>query len=553
MQARSNKSHGTALLFLLTLLGVFSAALARADAPTYSVSLDGGSASPDPICAGMAASATISGNLEVNGANQEYQESGDQWSWSASVTGYAPNKSTGFSSVPGGVTPPSVGASSGGSSTTVTASATTSTSPGYYQITVSGSDSFNVTYSDGTHPPSTSSQSQSGTTTLEITVVTLGGIQYKDPTNGWSSFSGTLYALKGTSLQLKALPIPSDASFPGGEPIWSGTTGASGAGATISATLNNISSSVSSPGTITATCGGTATGSAVVYDLTPQVTPTDTSVPNHSSTLIGVGEIVNVSYSTNPTGVTSGEIGNLNLVSSAGGTFTAGTGNSEGTGTYTAGATGGGVTFTLSITSGISSGASRTVSRVIIAPTLGYLILSDGRTFHGQNLISVGIYAYYAVNPNNVSLQYVELRETDVPASASGLLSNLNGIYHYTGTTSPDTDTPWYQLNFDAGNHEWDSNPEFDQAGFKHVITQADITNYPPNGYGAGTVAWQIPWNFQVTDTGVPNSALINDVLQQGTTDSSGNATISKGGITRTANVDSGYVGPFGNPNDPLW
>jgi hypothetical protein len=223
---------------------------------------------------------------------------------------------------------------------------------------------------------------------------------------------------------------------------------------------------------------------------------------------------------------------------------------SAGSGTYVAGATGGGVTLTLSITSGISSPASRTISKVIIAPTLGYEILSDGRTYHNQGTDSVGFYAYFAVNPNNVSFQYVEMRETDCkPSTATGFLAVYANTYHMGGANPVVSD--FFPLTFSALQGAWESKPEYDQVGFNRPLDQ---TKYPPNGYGAGNVQWQIPWNFTVTNGPPNNSALINDVLQQGTTDTAGNATISKGGVSKTANVNDPYVGPFGPPPpNNLW
>ncbi len=157
-------------LFILLLISTFGFLLrANAAAPTYSVSVGGGSFSPNPIYTGMTATASLTGSLNVQNSSQEVQESGDSWKWSASVTAYAPNSQTAFGPVPSGVTPPVVSASSGSTTSTVTATASQTTTAGCYQVTVTATDSFTLTDSS-TKPATVTSQSQSGSTILGITV-----------------------------------------------------------------------------------------------------------------------------------------------------------------------------------------------------------------------------------------------------------------------------------------------------------------------------------------------------------------------------------------------
>ncbi len=169
---------GLIKLLMLTLFGIFGLALHGTAAsppppPTYSVTVGSGSFSPAYIGIGQTATASLTGTLNVQNASSEIQESGDSWSWSASVTGYAPSSTVAFGSVPNGITPPTVSASSGSATGNISATATQSTSPGYYKISVTATDSFTLTDSS-TKPPTVTSQSQSGSTALTIIVVTIG-------------------------------------------------------------------------------------------------------------------------------------------------------------------------------------------------------------------------------------------------------------------------------------------------------------------------------------------------------------------------------------------
>lgn len=111
------------------------------------------------------------------------------------------------------------------------------------------------------------------------------------------------------------------------------------------------------------------------------------------------------------------------------------------------------------------------------------------------------------------------------------------------GGNGPPLETDWVILIFDqsVSVNTWRWNT-FDQVGLNAV---PDIANYAPTGYGAGKVTYQIPFNFHVNNGPVDNSYLINSVLQTGTTDSSGTATISKSAVSATAHAADPYVGPF--------
>ena len=78
----------------------------------------------------------------------------------------------------------------------------------------------------------TDDDDETDSTTKTVIVVQVDKIQYSDPINGYTDVSGTLYVHAGTAVTFKAIPFPSDASWPSGKPVWGGTAGASGSGST---------------------------------------------------------------------------------------------------------------------------------------------------------------------------------------------------------------------------------------------------------------------------------------------------------------------------------
>ncbi|MGH7214723.1 MAG: hypothetical protein ACREIT_08165, partial [Tepidisphaeraceae bacterium] len=71
----------------------------------------------------------------------------------------------------------------------------------------------------------------------------------------FADVTGTITITKGTSITFKAIPSPSTATWPSGNPTWSGSSGASGSGETKSITFNTLSTNSSDYKTVTASCG----------------------------------------------------------------------------------------------------------------------------------------------------------------------------------------------------------------------------------------------------------------------------------------------------------
>ncbi len=171
----------------------------------------------------------------------------------------------------------------------------------------------------------------------DVAVVGVQKIQYQSD-SGFTDVSGTLYVLRGTSVTFKAIPTPANEPWPGGKPVWGGTSGASGTGDTKSVTFNTISESTSDFKMVIAESGNIVVVNVIVYELAPQGIPRD-NFPARSLSDIGIGEEVDLSFTTLPPSITASQAGGLdwsieNSVGGPGsGTIVNGT---DGTATYTA-------------------------------------------------------------------------------------------------------------------------------------------------------------------------------------------------------------------------
>jgi len=74
-----------------------------------------------------------------------------------------------------------------------------------------------------------------------LTVVALDEMEYSLDGETWTEVDGTIYVIQGTTVQFRVSKQPAAADWPTGKPEWSGTSGASGTGATKSVTFNTLS------------------------------------------------------------------------------------------------------------------------------------------------------------------------------------------------------------------------------------------------------------------------------------------------------------------------
>jgi len=568
------KSNAFFVLLLVCLLG-FSLR-AGATAPTYSVSVGSGSFSPNPICGGMTATASLTGSLNVQNPSKEIQESGDSWGWSPVVTGYAATSQSAFGAVPSGTTPPSVSATSGSATTTVSATADQTTSPGYYQVTVTGTDSFTLTDSS-TSPPTVTSQSQSGSTTLEITVVTISDIQYNDPDNGWVSIPSDFVAMDGTTSPVRAIPSPSDASFPSGQPVWGGI--ASGSGTTATATFSTDSTNAGDE-TITATLGSatsqaatsahmasTNTASsntlqvsdeATTFQLTPNLLPAVT-FPNRSVTSFGVGERVTLDFNVMPVGTPMPETvwSIQNSPSPGGAGHAAGQLLDNGAvgerGDFWAGTTPGSYfTFKLSVTSGPSMGKSVSSSQItIVAPSSQTTENRDPNysDYHANRVdstshqgdASAGFLAIISILPGTVSFTQTQFGEMNCNASsASGCLTPL------LTDEGHDSNVPIGKIDYNSvvidskyGNVPYNSQANQEAEDEVTIdVTTGDITS---SKWQSGDATYNIGWYYHVynLDGSFSADTLIRTITQVEHIGSDGSASITKDKATSSQSLNS--------------
>jgi hypothetical protein len=238
-----------------------------------------------------------------------------------------------------------------------------------------------------------------GTTTATV-IPAVDKIQYQAHSiwfDTWVDISGTLYVMKGTTVTFKAIPNPADATWPEGKPVWGGTSGASGTGATKAVTFNTVSTSATDFKTVTAECGNTKTVNVIVYDLTGVHIPQD-NFTGRSYTKYGVAEVANLSFTVSPTGVTALQMGGLMWCKIAGVGIVDNTGF-RGTGTYTASATASNVTLRVVVLSGPSKNRCVDMAFTVVAPSGTRMTRASTNVWHIHGFASAGIALYYWLEP----------------------------------------------------------------------------------------------------------------------------------------------------------
>jgi len=356
--------------------------------------------------------------------------------------------------------------------------------------------------------------------------VTVQKIQYKTPgTSDYVDISGTLYVLKGTTVEFKAIPNPTNATFPSGQPTWSGTSGATGTGQTLSVEFSTVSPSTSNFKTVVATSGNpSVTVNVIVFDLAKVVAPVDTWT-GRATTTFGLKELVNLSTTITPSGVTSSQAGGLQWeIASGSGTIPPNT-NNDGTGEFTAPASPGNTTLRLNVLSGPSKDKNITEDVTTIKPSGTNFALSTGRR-HTQGRVSAGFKAIVYFEPKNVSFKNISFSEGECAAETLGYLYGV-GTPHAAGS-----ENQILLCNGSTGCRGFNE----DTCYMFHPETPS------PTPYGDGFWNWPIPWFYH--SGGTPGSLFtVNQLL---TTDESGNATISKGGVSVTFGVNDATISTGG-------
>ncbi len=258
-----------------------------------------------------------------------------------------------------------------------------------------------------------------------VTVVKVDIIQYDDTDNGYTNIEFPLFVRIGTTVTFKAIPLPSDASWPSGKPVWGGTSGASGSGETTDVTFSTLSSTLTDYKTVTAECGNTETADIVVFDFEGTFTPGD-NFDDRSTEYYGIEELVALSFETDPWSVTAGQAGGLE--------WTKGSDSQPGsvsnvdidygTADYDAEESPGTVWLKLTIKSGPSKGSWEGYQKDVILPTGTRLTrVNPNNVYHIQYTASAGIKLYYWLDPKNVSFKYLTFGEGSCPST------NVSGFF----------------------------------------------------------------------------------------------------------------------------
>jgi hypothetical protein len=358
--------------------------------------------------------------------------------------------------------------------------------PGYYMVSVSGS----VSYVDGDGNPIGPTYSTTQPTNAYYTAVGVSKLQYQTGA-GWADAPSPIYVVTGTNLQLKAIPNPPDAqSWPSGTPTW---TGATGSGATATLATPSHSASLTSPTVVTATCGGSqASASVIACDLNPVVTPQD-NFTGRSLTRFGVGEKLNLSFTTTPAGVSAAALGGLTwdqIVPAGGGILSSSVAN-DGSAMYvcpdTASVGGTSVSLDIRVLSGPSQGATKNTSFSVVTPNaMHYVPFLD---YHVNGHASVGFWAHPYLEPRDVSFENCMFQELTTMSIMQGwmALKFPSGQKHNPGDPTP----------VGNGNLATGCSAAYDD----DCRAFSPYYDEPPT-WADGSFVWNIPQQYEVNGEG---------------------------------------------------
>ena len=230
----------------------------------------------------------------------------------------------------------------------------------------------------------------------------------------------------------------------------------------------------------------------IVFELNGSLTPEDNFI-GRSQTDYGLEEVVNLTYTTNPTGV----------FPSVQWTKLSGVGSVSGT-DYLAGDNDGNVTLKLGVTAGPSLGEGPTFERTVVEPSGTRMTrVAPTKVWHIQWLASAGILLYYWLDPKDVSFSNLYFEEGSCTTSGTGCFASL-------------PDHPAYNFG-----------PILDgsiSTGCR--VAEKDYASLYHSAYGSGgSFTWNIP--SQYIDLNLDRWTF-DAQTQQGTIQSDGNTITSK-------------------------
>ncbi len=250
-------------LFTLTI-AVLVSVLRADDNWGVPVRVTAGSATPSVVTVGETVQVSADGEFSGQPSpHQETKRGNESWTWGLSVQ-IASSKSGSYtvaSSSDYEIT------SSPGNSSNATYGVKLKTAA-YFKFTISGTGSI-VALRESDGQPEGHSWSGSNTSpAMSATAVGISKLQYKIGNSEFIDVPNPIGMLKDEQISIKAIPTPSDASFPSGKPEWGGTANLSGSSDTASGTLSDVSTSDQDFKTVTAKCGNTVSANIIVAELT---------------------------------------------------------------------------------------------------------------------------------------------------------------------------------------------------------------------------------------------------------------------------------------------
>jgi hypothetical protein len=197
---------------------------------------------------------TISASFDPDSLKTKEHKPGKA-TWTCSVDSITPNNSA-----------PSVSDPSGDPCTWT--STATSTQPGTWKITYKVTVEYEKLKKtddelDGTFGP------YEGTAEVGMTAVGVDRVEFKfagDPDSNYAPVPDPLVVLAGSKVTFRAISKLAGAPWPAGQPKWSGTSGASGTGATVTVPFGTVSKAIDDYKTVVVTCGNKIEKNVVVVE-----------------------------------------------------------------------------------------------------------------------------------------------------------------------------------------------------------------------------------------------------------------------------------------------
>lgn len=275
--------------------------------------------------------------------------------------------------------------------------------------------------------------------------------------------------------------------------------------------------------------------------LTPAV-----AVANRTKAQYGIGEVIQLSITTTPTGGLAGVLADgvkwKRTAGVAGALTAANTG--LGTATLTLGGTPGEMTLEAWSEAALPKRLA-TAKFKVVAPTGVVFRRVPGSTIaHVQNAAHAGFIAEAEIQPIGVCFNNVEVREGKFKAVASGAFAHENGVEHQFGPWCPIVCAPLTCVN------DWQAT---DRVESSHGVPKTDAAGAPVlDLHGRPTFEpsafeWNIPWHYRVVGT-AGNGTIFVYMLHKQSVEVTGRVTIKKHTSETCAKNYSDPTSGFGLP-----